>query len=323
MTKASHIVQGCVIISALLLGGCSHDGPTSPPAGNGSLSLGFSLRAANDAGVTVSRVNVKVTKGAFVDSLDLTISADSAWGTFANLVIGEYSIAVDIYEGLTLIGTGSGQATISSGSTSTVRITVTLFSGSLDVVVDWVVGPVLFADHFSDQASQSNWIHTTDSSGGGAFQVVNGEFQRTSIGHVFYYNKKFIAGEATYSFKAKGHWVFFWRGTTQDSTAGTALALANTDGTLYYYECIWSGATFRYHNNSRPRTESLVIGPTLTDSLNQIRVEDAAGAVKVYVNNQLRLNLTTTPSFVVDGYIEIGCNHQSQPTLFDDIVVAQ
>src|SRR3989338_4145402 len=92
MTKASHIVQGCVIISALLLGGCSHDGPTSPPAGNGSLSLGFSLRAANDAGVTVSRVNVKVTKGAFVDSLDLTISADSAWGTFANLVIGEYSI---------------------------------------------------------------------------------------------------------------------------------------------------------------------------------------------------------------------------------------
>ncbi len=180
---------------------------------------------------------------------------------------------------------------------------------------------VIFEDHFNDASSLTNWNHTTDYRGGGVFEVVSGQFVRTQVGHVFYYNKKFSSGNATYDFKAKGQWVFFWRGTTQDSTSGKALALVNTSGTLYYYECVWSGYVYGYHNNYRPREESVQVGQFLTDSLNQIRVVDADSTAKVYVNNQLKLNLVITRDFRNTGYIEIGSNHQVEPTAFDDIVI--
>lgn len=162
---------------------------------------------------------------------------------------------------------------------------------------------VIFEDHFSDSNSMSNWNHTTDYRGGGQFEVLNGQFVRTQVGHVFYYNKKFTSGNGTYEFKAKGQWVFFWRGSTEDSSSGTALALVNTDGTLYYYECLWADYVYGYHNNSRPRQESIQIGQFLTDSLNQIRIVDADSTARIYVNNQLKLSVVMSRTFRISGYL--------------------
>jgi hypothetical protein len=90
-----------------------------------------------DAGANITRVSVSISRGTYADSMDLVISGESASGTFTNLLIGAYAISVKIYDGTTLIGTGSGEATIAIGEPSTVRITVTFFSGDLEVIVDW------------------------------------------------------------------------------------------------------------------------------------------------------------------------------------------
>ena len=65
--------------------GCNKEAPTSPQE-KGQISLAFSLKAAEVVGASITRVNVSVSKDSFTDSLDLAVSADSAWGTFTNLV---------------------------------------------------------------------------------------------------------------------------------------------------------------------------------------------------------------------------------------------
>ena len=324
MLRVNRFTTSVVVLFISVFLGCQKDSPTSPtPEERGKLSIAFSLKAARDAGANATRVAVSISRATYTESIDLTISGDSASGTFTNLLIGTYTVSVKIYDGTTLIGTGSGQATVSNGQTSTVRIMVTLFSGNLEVIVGWNNPPMIFEDRFNDSTSMSNWNHTTDYRGGGQFKVVDGQFARTQVGHVFYYNKKFTCGNGTYKFKAKGKWVFFWRGSTADSTNGTALALVNTNGTLYYYECAWSGALYRYHNNSRPREESVSVGQFLTDSLNQIKIVDVDSTANIYVNNQLKLSLVISQGFRTNGYIEIGVNYEADPTAFDDIIVSR
>jgi uncharacterized protein (TIGR02145 family) len=200
--------------------------------------------------------------------------------------------------------------------------TVIIFIWLYIVGLSQVSGQVLyFKDSFQDNSSMNNWHHTTDYRGGGVFEVKDGQFQRTQTGHVFYYNDGFTSGSGVYSFKAKGNWVFFWRGTTESSSSGKALALVNTGGTLYYYECDWSGYVYGYHNNSRPRTESVIVGQYLVDNLNQIRITDDNGTVNIYVNNELKLSLVISQAYQNTGYIEIGANHYSEPVAFDDIFV--
>lgn len=116
--------------------GCQKEGPTSPEE-KGKISLGFSLKAAKAVGANVTRVSVSISKETFADSLDLAASADSAWGTFTNLVPGTYTIFVKVYDGTSLLGTGSGQGTVATGQTTTVRITINFSSGNLQVIVDW------------------------------------------------------------------------------------------------------------------------------------------------------------------------------------------
>lgn len=323
MHKVFTSINLIVILAFLAFLGCSKEiSPTSPEE-RGKLSIAFSLKPAKDAGANITRVSVLISRATYTDSIDLSISGDSASGTFTNLLIGTYTVSVNIYDGTTLIGTGSGQATVSNSQTSTVRITVTLFSGNLEVIVGWNNPPILFQDYFNDSTSLSNWNHTTDHRGGGKFEVVDGQFVRTQVGHVFYYNKKFTCGNGTYRFKAKGQWVFFWSGSTADSTSGTALALVNTNGTLYYYECLWSGYVYGYHNNTRPRQESVYVGNFLTDSLNQIKIVDVDSTANIYVNNQLKLSLVMSRDFRISGYIEIGANYQAEPTAFDDIIISR
>ena len=181
---------------------------------------------------------------------------------------------------------------------------------------------IIFEDHFDNISSASNWINTGDHRAGGVMEVQNGEFIRTQGGHAFYYNNKFSSANGTYEFKAQGCWVFFWRGTTEDSTSGKALAIVSTDSTLYYYECLWFGYTYGFHNNSRPRQESANVGEFLTDSLNSIRISDVDSTAQIYVNNKLVLSLVISQDFRNVGIIEIGCNDQPAITAFDDIIVS-
>jgi hypothetical protein len=169
----------------------------------------------------------------------------------------------------------------------------------------------------------SNWHHTTDYRGGGQFEVTNGQLVRTQVGHVFYYNKNFTCGNGIYRFKAKGHWDFFWRGTTQDSSQGKSIDIQNDNGTLTYFESNWSGYIFGYHNRSVSRREAIIVGPVLTDSLNQIKIVDADSTANIYVNNELKMSLVISPDFRNTGFIEIGANHQSELTAFDDIVITR
>ena len=195
-------------------------------------------------------------------------------------------------------------------------------SGTITVTIH-ITSQIIFEDHFDNNSSASNWINTGDHRAGGVFEVQNGEFVRTQGGHAFYYNNKFSSANGTYEFKAKGGWVFFWRGTTEDSTNGKALAIVSTDNILYYYECLWSGYTYGFHNNSRPRQESANVGEFLTDSLNSIRINDVDSTAQIYVNNKLVLSLVMSQDFRNEGIIEIGCNDQPALTAFDDIIVTR
>ena len=184
----------------------------------------------------------------------------------------------------------------------------------------------VFQDHFNDTTSAHNWNHTQDFRDGAFFQVIGGQFVRVpDNGHVFYYNNSFTVGAATYEFKAKGWWDFFWRGTT-DLNGGKMLLLNNGNGTLQYGEGTWwpldANSRYTYHNGNLSRLEGTFVNSNLTTSFNDYKIVDNGDSAKIYVNNQLVYNVVITPGWRNDGYIEIGSNHQSDPTAFDDIVVS-
>jgi len=124
MFKYTIVLTSIIIFIAIGIWGCQEDTPITPEA-KGNISVGFSLKAAKETGADVTRINVLISKGPFLDSLDLTISNDSAYGTFSNLILGTYNIFVKIYDDTTLLGTGVGQGAIVSDQTTTVRITIT------------------------------------------------------------------------------------------------------------------------------------------------------------------------------------------------------
>jgi hypothetical protein len=180
-----------------------------------------------------------------------------------------------------------------------------------------------FEDHFDSVTSSSNWHHTQDYRGGGVFEVVDGQFKRTTPGFVFYYNDSFTSGAGIYEFKAKGWWNFLWRGST-NSTSGRVLTIRpdpNSAEYLDYYEVTWSGYDHQYHNGSILRQERKFVGQYLRDSMNTIKIVDIGDSAKIYVNDILIHNVIITPDWRQDGYIEIGAAHQADLTAFDDITI--
>lgn len=185
-------------------------------------------------------------------------------------------------------------------------------------------GAVVFQDNFDSQSSMSNWHHTQDYRGGGAFEVVNGQFLRTTVGHVFYYNDTFSHGAGTYEFKARGQWAFFWRGMTHtDSMYGKVLEIQNNQGSLEYIESNWWGYDHGFHNGSASKRTSVSIGQELTNNLNQFKIVDNGQTAQIYMNSQLKLTETISSDFRNAGYVEIGANHLADTTAFDDIVIRQ
>lgn len=181
-----------------------------------------------------------------------------------------------------------------------------------------------FEDHFDSVTSSGNWHHTQDYRGGGVFEVVDGQFKRTTPGFVFYYNDGFTNGTGTYEFKAQGWWVFLWRGST-NAYSGKAVLIGSAGSSaeyLDYDEAVWSGYDHQYHNGSILRQERKFVGQYLRDSMNTIKIVDSGDSAKIYVNNELIHNVIISPDWRQDGYIEIGANGETDLTAFDDIVIS-
>jgi len=183
----------------------------------------------------------------------------------------------------------------------------------------------IFEDHFNDTSSANNWHHTKDYRGGAFFYVIDGKFTRVPDGgHVFYYNNSFEAGSAIYEFKAKGWWVFLWRGTTNPEGGRVVLIGNGGNGYLGYDESIWwplEGGEYNYHNGIIYRTNSVYVGDKITSDLNTYRIMDDGKHAMIFMNGQPVLNVTINPEWRNSGYIEIGANHLNDKTLFDDVIV--
>lgn len=127
-----------VLLPFILFNGCSVRDSTGPQLTEDML-ISLSLEPAFQHGFDVTRVKVTITRGDFIDSLNLSIVGHSASGTFHDLAEGIYEILVEVYEGETLIATGSGSAEVIAGQTTTVYITLefTGLQGDLEIVVIW------------------------------------------------------------------------------------------------------------------------------------------------------------------------------------------
>ncbi len=118
----------------LALAACGHNTNLQE---KGDMPIKINLAPAVANNLNVSRVSVTITKGDFSEQIDLPISGSNAEGTFEDLEIGTYAIDVDIYDGFTLIATGSGTGTVRPGETTTVHITLQFVHGGLEIVIGW------------------------------------------------------------------------------------------------------------------------------------------------------------------------------------------
>ncbi len=125
-------------IVLILLISCSGNNSTGPVLYE-DMPINMSLQPAFEHGFDVTRVTVTITRGNFIDSLNLTIDGHTASGTFYELAEGTYQILVEVYENETMIATGNGTGVVVAGETSTVQITLefTGQTGNLEIVIDW------------------------------------------------------------------------------------------------------------------------------------------------------------------------------------------
>ncbi|MDO9390832.1 MAG: LamG domain-containing protein [bacterium] len=144
-----HIILMLILASAIMFTGCTVNNytilPTQPDnntTGTESFTMAMSLKTAIDSGYTITRVTVKIANGTFTDSMDLTISGDSAKGTFTELVPGTYTITVKAYQNTMLVaqGTGSGVVVAGEMNQAYIHLQFVTTTGDLEIIVDWGTG---------------------------------------------------------------------------------------------------------------------------------------------------------------------------------------
>ncbi len=134
-TALGLLLSGILVL--LLACSQSSDRSTNPTPGSRTLSIAMPLGAAISQGFHVTRVNVTIEREGFTQSLDLTIANETASGVFTNLEPAMYSIAVEVYDGETLIAEGSGEGDVVAGETASVNIDLEFHVGNLEVIVNW------------------------------------------------------------------------------------------------------------------------------------------------------------------------------------------
>jgi len=79
---------------------------------------------------TVTRVSVTITKEPFSATQDLKIQGGIATGTFTQLGLGEYDIAISVYAGTELLANGWAKATVGGGTTTVADIVIPVLPDS-------------------------------------------------------------------------------------------------------------------------------------------------------------------------------------------------
>jgi len=125
-----------ILVVVILLAGCNTHNSVQV-AKTGELPIRMNLESALNQNITISRIAVKITKGAFTDEMDLNITGHLASGTFTELELGTYAIDVDVYDGLMIIATGHGTGTVLPAQSTTVYITLQFNPGDLEIIVNW------------------------------------------------------------------------------------------------------------------------------------------------------------------------------------------
>jgi len=87
-----------------------------------NLRMNLNLSGLQSAGVTADHIVVTITKGEFTRTIEVAHTDYSAMAEFSNLVLGEYQINVQIFDGETLVAEGVGAGTVSANQLATVDL---------------------------------------------------------------------------------------------------------------------------------------------------------------------------------------------------------
>jgi hypothetical protein len=129
------VVMALIVI--VVIGGCNND-TTRPKNDTGDMPISLNLASALAMNYRITRVLVTITRNDFSESLELTVTGETASGTFTDLEPGIYTILVNLYEDNVIIGTGTGEAEVIAGETATVTIDIILnpVTGQLEITVN-------------------------------------------------------------------------------------------------------------------------------------------------------------------------------------------
>ncbi len=139
------LVLACAIATLTACGGAentsqqtsdsTNPAPENPQLATKDVSFRLDVSKALNAGVSATRAEVRV----FNDLLERSSSADiadqAASISFTALPLGSYSIEVKVFDGTTLIATGTGSAQVSANDTTAVNLLVNPVTGNLDVAI--------------------------------------------------------------------------------------------------------------------------------------------------------------------------------------------
>ena len=176
---------------------------------------------------------------------------------------------------------------------------------------------------YPDGAFPDWWRWTGYSEGGGSFLVYDGAFVHVEGGAAYYYRESGWANrnlEGYYDFLAKdSYWVFAWRISSVDPTAGRCLWLSHDDlsGSWAYTfaECSWENldpgeypdGQFMWHNVTVLRSvQYSVSGPLV--GWHSVRIREKgpqALGLEIHVDDDLIFD--ESYEYIPDGHQGFGC----------------
>ena len=115
-----------------------------------SLVMNIDLAQLQSTGLTADKIVVTISKGEFTEILEITHENYAATAEFSDLVVGDYQIQVDVFDGETLVAEGTASATVSANQVATTDLRLELKAGGLvvNVCVPGQAPDTLWTDQF-------------------------------------------------------------------------------------------------------------------------------------------------------------------------------
>lgn len=101
-----------------------------------NLGMNLDLAKLQSIGISADKIIVTITKGDFTRTIEATHTDYVASVAFSGLVIGDYVIAVQIFDAETVVAEGVGVGSVTASQVATVNIDLELKSGGLVVNVN-------------------------------------------------------------------------------------------------------------------------------------------------------------------------------------------